>query len=274
MSHDPIRFRLTINLIILLAVLVLGTLGFMYLENRSLLDAFYFIIVTLGSVGYGDIHPTTPAAKVFVIFLIILGVGTFVGVLASGTEMILSRREKLSRMNKLNMVIGVFFSEVGNRLIRMFAQADPRFEEIQKGLIITEKWTHQDFLTVRDHLKGMKYGVEIAQTDLAALKDFLIKQRDFLVRLLENPTLLEHESFTDLLRAVFHLAEELAYREDLSRQPGPDRAHIGGDINRAYHYLVHQWVDYMEYLKVNYPYLFSLAMRTNPFDRQASPMVK
>ena len=274
MSHDPIRFRLTINLIVLLAVLVLGTLGFMYLENRSPLDAFYFIIVTLASVGYGDIHPTTPGAKVFVIFLIILGVGTFVGVLANGTEMILSRREKLVRMNKLNMVIGVFFSEVGNRLIRMFAQADPRFEEIQKGLIITENWTHQDFLTVSDHLKGLKYGVEIAQTDLAALKDFLIKQRDFLVRLLENPTLLEHESFTDLLRAVFHLTEELAYREDLSPQPGPDGAHIAGDIHRAYHLLVHQWVDYMASLKMNYPYLFSLAMRTNPFDRQASPIIK
>jgi hypothetical protein len=94
------------------------------------------------------------------------------------------------------------------------------------------------------------------------------------VRLLENPTLLEHESLTYLLRAVFHLAEELAYREDLNQRPGPDRAHIAGDINRAYHYLVHQWVDYMEYLKGNYPYLFSLAMRTNPFDRQASPIVK
>ena len=274
MSHDPIRFRLMIHLMILLAVLLLGTLGFVYLENRTPLDAFYFIIVTLASVGYGDIHPTTPGAKVFVIFLIILGVGTFVGVLANGTEMILSRREKLSRMRKLNMVIGVFFSEVGNRLIRIFARADPRFEEIQKGLIITEKWTHQDFLAVSDHLKGLKYGVEIANMDPAGLKDFLLKQRDFLVRLLENPTLLEHESFTDLLRAVFHLTEELAYREDLSQSPGTDRAHLGGDINRAYHLLVHQWVDYMEYLKANYPYLFSLAMRTNPFDRQASPIVK
>jgi len=225
-------------------------------------------------VGYGDIHPTTPGAKVFVIFLIILGVGTFVGVLANGTEMILSRREKLSRMRKLNMVIGVFFSEVGNRLIRLFARADPRFEEIQKGLIITEKWTHQDFLAVSDHLKGLKYGVEIANMDPAGLKDFLLKQRDFLVRLLENPTLLEHEYFTDLLRAVFHLTEELAYREDLTQSPGSDRTHLGGDINRAYHLLVHQWVDYMEYLKANYPYLFSLAMRTNPFDRQASPIVK
>jgi voltage-gated potassium channel len=274
MSHDPIRFRLTIHLAALLAILVLGTLGFMYLENKSPLDAFYFIIVTLASVGYGDIHPTTPATKVFVIFLIVFGVSTFVGVFANGTELILSRREKLSRMKKLNMVIGVFFSEVGTKLIRSFSDSDPNFAGIQKGLIITEKWTHQDFLTVRDHLRGLKYGVEIAQTDLAALKDFLMKQRDFLVRLLENPTLLEHESFTDLLRAVFHLAEELGYREDLSRQPGPDRAHLAGDISRAYHLLVHQWLDYIEYLKINYPYLFSLAMRTNPFDRQASPIIK
>jgi voltage-gated potassium channel len=274
MSHDPIRFRLTINLIIFLAVLVVGTIAFMLVENRSIIDAFYYIIVTMATVGYGDIVPATSAGKIIAILLIVTGVGTFLGVIANATELMLSRREKLARMKKLNMVIGVFFSEVGNRLIRLFAQTDPRFEEIQKGLIITEKWTHQDFLRVRDHLKGLNYGVEIAQTDLAALKDFLLKQRDFLVRLLENPTLLEHESFTDLLRAVFHLAEELAYREDLGRQPGRDREHIAGDINRAYRFLVHQWVDYMEYLKVNYPYLFSLAMRTNPFDRQASPILK
>jgi len=274
MSQDPIRFRLTINLIIFLAVLVAGTVVFMLVENRPFIDAFYYIIVTMATVGYGDIVPTTPAGKIIAILLIVTGVGTFLGVIANATELMLSRREKLARMKKLNMVIGVFFSEVGNRLIRIFAQADPRFEEIQKGLIITEKWTHQDFLAVSEHLKGLKYGVEIAHMDLAGLKDFLLKQRDFLVRLLENPTLLEHEYFTDLLRAVFHLTEELAYREDLSQQPGTDRVHIAGDINRAYHLLVHQWVDYMEYLKANYPYLFSLAMRTNPFDRQASPIVE
>jgi voltage-gated potassium channel len=274
MSHDPIRFRLTINLIIFLAVLVAGTIVFMLVENRSFIDAFYYIIVTMATVGYGDIVPTTPAGKIIAILLIVTGVGTFLGVIANATELMLSRREKLVRMKKLNMVIGVFFSEAGNRLIRIFAQSDPRFEEIQKGLIITEKWTHEDYLKVSEHLRGLKYGVEPAQTDLPALKDFLLKQRDFLVRLLENPTLLEHEAFTDLLRAVFHVAEELAYREDLSQTPGTDRAHLGGDINRAYHLLVHQWLDYMEYLKMNYPYLFSLAMRTNPFDRQASPIVK
>ena len=274
MSNDPVRFRLTINLIVFLAVLVVGTIVFMHVENRSFIDAFYYIIVTMATVGYGDVVPVTPAGKIIAILLIVTGVGTFLGVIANATELMLSRREKLVRMKKLNMVIGVFFSEAGNRMIRIFAQSDPRFEEIQKGLVITEKWTHEDFLKVSDHLRGLKYGVEIAQTDQAALKEFLLKQRDFLVRLLENPTLLEHEAFTDLLRAVFHLTEELAYREDLSQSPGADRAHLEGDINRAYHLLVHQWLDYMEYLKIHYPYLFSLAMRTNPFDRQASPIVK
>jgi hypothetical protein len=36
---------------------------------------------------------------------------------------------------------------------------------------------------------------------------------------------------------------------------------------------VHQWLDYLRYLKTNYPYLFSLAIRTNPFDEKASPVV-
>jgi hypothetical protein len=274
MSHDPIRFRLFINLIILLALLVLGTFAFMYIENRSMVDAFYYIIVTLATVGYGDIHPTTPAGKIFAILLIVTGVGTFLGVIANATEMMLSRREKVARMRKLNMVIGVFFSEVGTRLIRVFSDSDPNFGEIQKGLIVTDKWTHQDFLSVSQHLRNFGYSIDISQTDLASLKDFLMRQRDFLVRLLENPILLDHEAFTDLLRAVFHLTEELVYRPDLQTLPGLDKAHIAGDMKRAYQLLVHQWLDYMEYLKANYPYLFSLAMRTNPFDRQASPIVK
>jgi hypothetical protein len=274
MSQDPIRFRLNIYLIIFFAVLAGGTVGFKLLEDKSWTDSIYFIVVTMATVGYGDVHPVTTAGKFFAIFLIILGVSTFLGVFANSAEMILSRREKQIQMRKMNMVIGVFFSEVGARLIRDFSYWNPHFDEIRKGMIVTEKWTHQDFMAVSEHLKSFQYGIDTSKPDLASLKVFLLGQRDFLVRLLENPILLDHESFTDLLRAVFHLAEELAYRQDPMQIPNTDRAHIAGDMQRAYHLLVHQWLDYMEYLKSNYPYLFSLAMRTNPFDRQASPIIR
>jgi len=38
--------------------------------------------------------------------------------------------------------------------------------------------------------------------------------------------------------------------------------------------LANEWVDYMRHLKNNYPFLFSLAMRTNPFDQDASVIIK
>ena len=101
----------------------------------------------------------------------------------------------------------------------------------------------------------------------------LQKDRDFLIRLVENPIVLEHETFTDLLLEVFHLSEELESRSCLIDLPAADLAHIQRDITRVYSYLVNEWLDYMLYLKSDYPHLFSLAMRTNPFDRTASPIV-
>ena len=272
-AKNPFGVRLRIFLLIFLAILILGTMTFMAIEDRSLIDALYFIIVTVATVGYGDVHPVTSLGKLFTVILIILGVGTFLGVIANVTEMMLSRREKQVRMEKLNMVIGVFFSEVGTQLIKDFADYDPNFDEVRKGLIVTEKWTHQDFLTVSRHLRSSDFKVEIQNADLQPLAAFLVGKRDFLVRLLENPILLEHESFTALLQAVFHLVEELDFRDDLRQLPPSDKMHIGGDIKRVYHLLVDQWLDYMEHLKDNYPYLFNLAMRTNPFDRKASVTV-
>ena len=105
------------------------------------------------------------------------------------------------------------------------------------------------------------------------LDRFYLVLEKHLLRLLENPNLLEHESFTELLRAVFHLAEELSYRNDFSKLPDTDYNHLAGDIKRSYTLLVRQWLDYMKYLNNNYPYLCSLAMRTNPFDQDASPIV-
>jgi hypothetical protein len=126
---------------------------------------------------------------------------------------------------------------------------------------------------VRDRLRHHPCSVAVDAADLQELCRYLKERRGFHLRLLENPVLLEHESFTDLLRAVFHLTEELERREDFSGLPESDIAHLSGDIARVYSLLVGQWLGYMEYLQKNYPYLFSLAMRSNPFDETASAIV-
>jgi hypothetical protein len=131
-----------------------------------------------------------------------------------------------------------------------------------------------EFHEVNKLLRSHEYSVDIGKVPLADLTRFFDAKGDLLLRLLENPTLLERESFTETLRAVFHLKEEFLYRDDISQLPESDKKHLAGDVKRAYRLLAHQWLDYMKYLKENYPYLFSLAMRTNPFDLEASPILK
>lgn len=269
-----IRSRLKAFLIAFFVLIVVGTFGFMAIEGRSLIDSFYFVIVTMATVGYGDVHPVSTLGKIFTMVIIIMGVGTFLGVIANITEIMLAKRETESRMQKLNMVIGVFYSEVGLGLLSMFSRYDPHFDDIRPGLLITDSWADKDFLYAeKDSLKH-DFGVDTAKADFPHLKEFLMKKRDFLLRLLENPVLLEHQPFTDLLRAVFHLTEELTYRASFDDMPRADAAHLAVDVKRAYHLLVSEWIVYMKYLKYSYPFLYSLALRTNPFDKEASVIIE
>jgi hypothetical protein len=264
---------LRVFLVALLVVLVLGILGLMIIEDLSLADALYFTIVTVATVGYGDIHPATTAGKILALVLIITGVGTFLGVVANATEMMLNRREKKARIEKLNMVASLFFSEIGNRLLTYFVELDPQAASLRKELVITNDWSAADFLKVSQLLKNHKYNIDIEKIPQEELRTFFAGKVDLLLRLLENPALLERESFTETLRAVFHFRDELLLRQDISQLPESDRKHLAGDMKRAYKLLAYQWMDYMKHLKDNYPYLFSLAMRTNPFDLSASPIV-
>ncbi len=187
---------------------------------------------------------------------------------------LLSMRETRERLEKINMVIGVFFSEVGTDLLTFFSKHDPNLEKIRKDLIIGQKEKERELGSLSKTLMSYEYMIDIHDINLEELKAYLAGKRDLLLRLLENPILLEHETFTDLLWAVHHLIEELVHREDFAKLPETDLFHLRGDIKRAYTTLVIEWLAYMNHLKGNYPYLFSLAIRLNPFDKNASPIVR
>lgn len=180
---------------------------------------------------------------------------------------------KRERLEKMNMVLGMFFSEIGTYLLAYLSDRDPDLDKIRKDLLVNDRWSDEEFSSVRTKLQGYSYKVDVSRVDLEPLHCWLKDKKDFFLRLLENPVLLEHESFTDLLQAVIHLTEELSHRKEFQGLPKTDLLHLAVDINRVYGHLVAQWLTYMQYLKGNYPYLFSLAMRTNPFDEEASPIV-
>jgi hypothetical protein len=186
---------------------------------------------------------------------------------------LLDRRDKQRKMEKMNMVIGAFFSSLGNWLLTYLSDQDPGLGNLLERLIFSDQWSDDEFSQVIDLLHRHPVEIDRDRINLALLKPTLSARSDFLLRLLENPILLEHEQFTELLRAVFHLTEELDKRSDFTTLPENDVFHLIGDVKRVYHLLILQWLEYMRYLKNNYPYLFSLAMRTNPFDETASPVI-
>ena len=114
-----------------------------------------------------------------------------------------------------------------------------------------------------------KFHIDSAEVDLAQLKTLLNKESNLLVSLLETPSLIENELFTELLRATFHLREELVLRTDLEACGKEDVKHLENDVNRMYGMLSKQWFRYVHGLKRRYPYLYSLVVRSNPFNEKS-----
>jgi hypothetical protein len=189
-------------------------------------------------------------------------------------DQIMQSREKQNRLNKTNMVIGAFFSEVGNQLLKSLAALDPERDKMATEFAVRQTWGEADFRSLKKISHTNQCLVSLSQPAFEELKELLVSHRGFMLRLLENQTLLEHEQFTDLLWASFHLAEELSLRTNYADLPETDRRHLALDATRVYLSLSAQWVDYLFHLKNAYPFLFSLAVRMNPFNDAAVPIVE
>lgn len=180
----------------------------------------------------------------------------------------MAQREKDHMMNKLNMLVGLFYSELGNALLQTFAKTDPTVVGIKEQLHTDGHWKHDQFACAARLLGNYDYKVNIGSVDLSQLKSVVDNSKELLVSLLSNPSLLENESFSDLLLSIFHLQEEFAMRPIHSQHELMDKAdldHIKIDMERAYGHLARGWVGYMKHLRTDYPYLYVTACKKNPF---------
>ena len=189
-------------------------------------------------------------------------------------ERILAWRERNRLLHKMNMVIGVFFSEVGVKLLGQLTPCIENRGSLRSWLAIGIDWTAQDWKRSMEEAGRFNYQVDLSRTDLGAIRDLLAANRQLLTLLLANPNLLEHERFTDLLWAVSHLLEELTARTSLEDLPPSDVAHLAGDVRRVYSQLTLQWLLYCRHLQASYPYIFSIMARTHPLQDSPSAVVR
>lgn len=239
--------------IISLALIFLGLSAVLYFVHYLIFrDAHHIFIYMLGDLAF------LPLEVLLVVVVI---------------ERILARQERQEKLQKLNMVVGAFFSELGNHLLSDLIKDFDNRVEITQALNVTGKWTRDDFRKAADFARRLKVEVDYRKIDLEGLKVFLTGKREFLMGLLANSGLLENDEFTDVLWAVTHLDEELEARSSFANLPEADLKHIAGDIARFYDHLASEWLEYVEHLKSKYPYLFSLIVRTHPFQEHSSPIV-
>ena len=194
-------------------------------------------------------------------------------------EEIIERKEKEVILEKLDMLMSTFFSEIGNDLISQLSAAN-KYKASTASLKSIKSWSDEDYEKKLEELETspVDFSADVAPENreefLNELGNLLADKREFIINLLNNPNLLDKEEFTSLTNAILHLDEELAHRKDLSLVTDADFGHLNGDMNRVYTILVREWVYYLRYLNKHHPYMIALVIRTNPFDEDASVYVE
>ena len=137
--------RTTHLIIVVLAsalLVALGTVGYMLIENWSMLDSLYMTVITLSTIGYGEVHAVSQPGRIFTLVLIFLGVGFFLYVIGNVVQFLVEGRirlilgrlkldKKIGQLNNHYIVCG--YGRMGRALCRYLTQKNLEFVAIEKN---------------------------------------------------------------------------------------------------------------------------------------------
>ncbi|KAF5428951.1 voltage-gated potassium channel [Candidatus Methanophagaceae archaeon] len=153
---EPLRHVL-IAVSLLVSVVMIGAVGFMYIEGLEPLNALYLAIATVTTVGYGDIVPLTPEGKIFTAGLIIAGVGVALYVLVEIIESVLEGRlskafgiarvkRSVAKMNKHKIICGG--GRTGNIVADEFGKEGLDFVVVEHDAEVAKELRKKDIALV------------------------------------------------------------------------------------------------------------------------------
>jgi len=261
------KFRLRIYLIIFLVVVIGSTTVISIAEGISFFDALYYAIVTVSTVGYGDISPESVPGKVVAMILIVAGVGTFLGVIGNATEIFINREERKKLDRKIHILLGLLFSEIGNKLLGIIQRHDSDINKTKEIFDFGKHYNPKAYRRMLKEINSRKICYKTEDCNFKEMYELISSNKEFLMRMLENPMLLEGEILTELIRNIFHLYEEFTYRLQINDLCKVDIEHLNHDVVKVYKGLLGSWVLYMEYLHTNYPVLHKFNRTEGPFGK-------
>ena len=245
-----------LRLVLLAGVLgvAAGTLGFMILEDMDFLSAMYMTVITMSTVGFGEVAPLHPVGRIFVIFLIVFGVivagslVTFVGqqVLEGHFKHLVTRRKmesKLKKMSDHHIIAG--FGRVGQHVAREFHSKRVPFVVVEKNDAAINRVLEEGFVPLQgdatDDEVILAAGIERAQTLVSTLPEEAQNVYLTLTARYMNPNL------SIIARADFEEGEKKLLRAGADHVIIP---HVLGGIRMAKAALQPHVVDFMQMASV------------------------
>lgn len=138
--------------LILWGLIVIGTFGYMLIEGYRGLDAFYMTIITVTTVGYGEVRPLSDGGRIFTSFLIITSFGTFAYAVSAITRFVVDGEfNQLFKQQQLSAAIEQLSDHViicgygrnGRQAAQVLKKHDKRFVVIEKNPVLTETLNHR-----------------------------------------------------------------------------------------------------------------------------------
>ncbi|MFV0237122.1 MAG: potassium channel family protein [Flavobacteriales bacterium] len=185
MNHEPLKIKTRFLAIALCLIFIVGTLGYINISDYSFVDALYMTVITVTTVGFGEIHPLTEEGRIFTMFLVLTSLG-LVAYSAStiGKALLdgdLMKKYKENRMNKQlkmlkNHTIICGFGRNGRQAARKLKSSNHPFLVIEKD---KER-------IIADHNDVVSTVIEGDAIQDHILKKAMIKEADSLIATLPS----------------------------------------------------------------------------------------
>lgn len=150
--------NIIIAAILLILILITGTFGYVYYEQWSAFEGFYMTVVTISTVGYGEVHPLSEEGRLFTTFLIVSGTGILAYTLGSLVQFMVEGKfreiigikkmnQQIEKLNNHYIICG--FGRIGNFICNEFSANNLPFVVVEQNQEVCEKLKEEGYLYVQ-----------------------------------------------------------------------------------------------------------------------------